>query len=105
MARKELRDSLTKTRQSFFGRIAGLFREEKITQDTWDELEMLLIQGDVGVETTVELVEFLRNEVESGRARTPEEVQALLKSRLRAILKRVVSATISMVSAISMWSL
>jgi len=89
LARKELRQSLTRTRQSFFGRIAGLFHEEKITQDTWDELEMLLIQADVGVETTVELVESLRDQVESGRARTPEEVQELLKTRLKAILKRV----------------
>jgi len=83
------RTSLTKTRESFFGRIAGLFRDERITESTWEDLEMLLIQADVGVETTTQVVDELRGMVADGLARTPAEVEQLLKEQLAAILKRV----------------
>jgi len=84
-----LQVSLTKTRRSFFGRIAGLFRDRSITGETWDDLEMLLIQADVGVKTTVELVETLREQVESSGVRTPAQVQELLQAELTAILREV----------------
>jgi fused signal recognition particle receptor len=86
---KGLQASLTKTRRSFFSRIAGLFREEQITPDTWDELETLLIQADVGVKTTTDLVELLREQVDHGGVRRPSQVYDLLKAQLLAILKRV----------------
>jgi len=86
---KGLQDGLTKTRRSFFGRIAGLFREERITPDTWDELETLLIQADVGVKTTTALIERLREEVDHGGAKSPTEAYALLKAQLAAMLRQV----------------
>jgi len=84
-----LGSSLTKTRQSFFGRIANLFQEQQITDDTWDELEMLLIQADVGVKVTTEVVESLREEAGAGRLRTPDQLSAALKGRLLETLRRV----------------
>jgi len=86
---KGLQDGLAKTRRSFFGRIAGLFREERITPDTWDELETLLIQADVGAKTTTALIERLREEVDHGRAKSPAEAYALLKAQLTAMLRQV----------------
>jgi len=83
----KLNQSLEKTRRSFFGRIVGLFRGTEITEETWEELEMLLIQADVGVQTALALVEMLREQVDRGRARTAEEVQALLQDELVAILR------------------
>ena len=62
-------ESLTKTRRSFFGRIAGLFRQENITDETWEELEMLLLQADVGAKTTIKLIESLRSQVKPGTTR------------------------------------
>jgi len=85
----KLETSLTKTRQSFFGKIAGLFREQQITEETWEELEVLLIQADVGAKTTAQLVEALREEVARTGAKTPSQVEALLKAQLLAMLKRV----------------
>lgn len=82
------RESLTKTRRSFFSRIVGLFRDE-ITEETWDELEALLIQADVGVPTTLRLMESLREQAGRGNARTPNEAQALLKAELVEMLRRV----------------
>ncbi len=84
-----MESSLAKTRQSFFGKIAGLFREQEITEQTWEDLEMLLIQGDVGAKTTAQLVAALRQDVERTGARTPGQVEALLKEQLLAILNKV----------------
>lgn len=90
LGRKEgLRQSLTKTRQSFFGRIASLLREERITEDAWEEMEMLLIQADVGVQTTTVVVDELRSMVADGLAKTPEQLQELLQEELLAMLRRV----------------
>jgi fused signal recognition particle receptor len=84
-----LQASLTKTRRSFFDKIAGLFREEQITDETWEELEMLLIQGDVGAKTTTLLVETLRAQVERQGITSPAQAQALLKAQMVDILKKV----------------
>ena len=86
---KSLQSSLTKTRRSFFGRIAGLFQTAEITEDTWEELEMLLIQADVGIKTTLPLVEYLRERVNALGLVRPEQVQDLLKERLVEILNDV----------------
>lgn len=86
---KTLKTSLTKTRQSFFGRIASLFREEQITEETWAELETLLIQADVGVKTTFDLIDHLREQVDGGKARSPAEVQSLLMDSLEKMLAGV----------------
>lgn len=86
---KGLHSSLTKTRQSFFGRIAGLFWEQQITDDTWDELEMLLIQADVGVKVATEVVAALRTEAGAGRLRTPDQLKGALRGRLLDTLRRV----------------
>jgi fused signal recognition particle receptor len=45
-------------------------RAQEITDETWDELEALLIQADVGVAMTLSLIEALRERVDRGGART-----------------------------------
>ena len=86
---KGLGSSLSKTRQSFFGRIANLFQAQEITDDTWDELEALLIQADVGIKVTAGVVEHLREEAAAGRLRTPDQLNAALKGHLLETLQRV----------------
>lgn len=83
---KSLRESLTRTRQSVFGQIAGVLGAGDITDETWEDLEALLIQADVGVPTTLDLVDALRERVRrDGLYRADQLVQAL-KDELRAIL-------------------
>ena len=60
---KKIRDSLTKTRRSFFGQISGLLGPGEITEETWEDLEALLVQADVGVNTTIVVVDALREQV------------------------------------------
>jgi len=82
----KIEDGVARTRQSVFGRIADLFRANEITDETWDELEMLLIQADVGVETTEDLLATLRQKVEATGARSPDQVRDLLKESLVSLL-------------------
>ena len=84
-----LKQSLTKTRRSFWGRITDLFQEKRLCEETWDELETLLIQADVGVKTTLELIARLREQVEKAGSKTPAEAQALLKTQLIDLLRGV----------------
>jgi len=72
------RESLEKTRKATFGRIVTVFGGSEITQDAWDELEALLIQADVGVDTSQYISERISNAVrEAGLTKTAEFIQAL----------------------------
>lgn len=84
---EKLRDSLTRTRQSVFGRLAGLFTQSELTEETWGELEALLLQADMGVETTVELVNGLRERAAREHIRQADRVQALLKEQMADLLR------------------
>ncbi len=83
---KKIRDSLTKTRRSFFGQISSLLGGDEITEETWEDLEALLVQADVGVHTTITLVDRLREQVAKGKARNARELEELLKEELLALL-------------------
>ena len=85
LGKRKLSASLTKTRRGFFGQVMQLFGGE-ITKDTWEDLEALLIQADVGVETTVDLVERLRERVDRERVRHPDQMRNLLGEELRGLL-------------------
>jgi fused signal recognition particle receptor len=84
--KKELTQSLSRTRQSFFGRITSLFGANEITEDMWQELEDLLIQGDVGPSTTIEVVERVRERVDAEHVREASRAEEILKEELVDIL-------------------
>jgi len=83
---EKLQAGLAKTRQGFFGRIGALFQASQITDDTWDELEALLIQADMGVDTSLELVERLRARVAAEHIKSVEAVKSALKEELARLL-------------------
>ena len=55
------RQGLAKTRQSFFGRLSQALGSSTVDEDTWDDLEALLIQADVGTDTTGKVISRLRD--------------------------------------------
>jgi fused signal recognition particle receptor len=63
-----------------------LFGTDEITEETWEELEELLIQADVGVETTVHLVGRLRERVEKEHVRQAAQVRDMLREELLSLL-------------------
>ena len=93
---KPISKSLSRTRQGFFGRIANLLGPSDITEETWEELEALLIQGDVGVNTTGRLVENLRDRARRGELRYTDAAQEALKEELVGLLEETTVAPDSM---------
>jgi len=84
---KKLEDSLTKTRTGFFDRIGTLFQENEITEDLWEELEEILIMGDVGMDTTMELVERTRTRVASENIKSTSDAYLVLKQEMVRLLE------------------
>jgi fused signal recognition particle receptor len=83
---KGIFESLRKTRDAVFGQIATVFGAGEITDETWEELEAILIQGDVGVHTALTLVERLRERVhEEGIYRT-EDFERILEEEIEQLL-------------------
>jgi fused signal recognition particle receptor len=53
------KQGLARTRKSTFGRISQLLGVAEIDEETWDDLEAMFIQSDMGVETTEEVIAAL----------------------------------------------
>jgi len=82
----KLQASLSKTRQGFFGRIGTLFQENEVTEATYDELEELLIQSDVGINTALEVVEKLKARVKRDNLKRVQDVRQALNEELASLL-------------------
>lgn len=82
----QLDQSVEKTKQGAFGRIGELFRQQVITDETWDELEELLIQADVGPVTAMTLVENARKQVAREELKTPVEAETAVRRQMVEIL-------------------
>ena len=83
---KSIRDSLARTRNSVFGQIAQTLGTGDITQETWEDLEDLLVQADVGVPTTMQLTEALRSRAKKEGLYRADQLTQALKEELRALL-------------------
>ena len=76
----KLREGLSKTKNAIFGKIDALLKHfVKVDEDLLEELEELLITADVGVNTTEEILDRLRDEIKEGRLKDPEEIKGVLK--------------------------
>ena len=80
------RDGLAKTSKATFGRIAGLLGATEINTDTWDELEALLIQADMGIDTATEIIESLQRVVRTEGLLRSDELEQALRVELRSRL-------------------
>src|SRR6478609_11227318 len=89
----KLDKSVQKSREGVFARIASVFEQARpIDDELWDELEELLLQADVGVHTTDQLLEILHNEVELGNATNSKDLYRLLQDELVLSLNEVTPA-------------
>lgn len=83
---KSIRESLSRTRLSVFGQIASVLGAGDITEETWEDLEALLIQADVGVPTTVYIVDTLREQTRREGLYRADQLLEALRRLLRSIL-------------------
>ncbi|NOX62035.1 MAG: signal recognition particle-docking protein FtsY [Chloroflexi bacterium] len=84
---RKLDQSLEKTRSGVLGRIGSLFQANEITDDLWDELEEVLIMGDVGVDATLKLVQATRERVRKEGVKRTEDAYRILKEEMVRILQ------------------
>jgi fused signal recognition particle receptor len=83
-----LRASLSRTRQSLAGGLSGLFGAgKKIDQQTLDELEELLILADVGVDTSMKIMDALNGIIRRDRITDTAELYPALEEVLLDILQ------------------
>lgn len=75
---KKLFSGLSKTRDSFSKSMAAVFTANEIDDDFYDELEETLILADIGVATTEEIIDDLKEKVKKQHLKKPEECRQLL---------------------------
>jgi fused signal recognition particle receptor len=85
---EKLKKSLSKTHQGFVEKVDQLFLGKKtIDQDVLDELESILFQADLGVKTSTQLIEGVRQGLKRGELKEPEKVKEFIKQEILRILK------------------
>lgn len=82
----KLSDSLSKTRKGFVEKIIDTFTGKEIDDDLYDELEEVLIQGDVGVETAVFLVERLREREKKDKLKYADQLKDALIDEITILM-------------------
>ena len=83
---KKTSESSQETRRSWTNVVGGVFRRSQVDADFWEDLEEALIVADVGVATSMELVEKVQDEAKWRGARTPNAVYELLRSEISSML-------------------
>lgn len=84
--RAKTESAVSRSRRGLFGRIRDVFHRSSLDESIWEELEELLISGDVGVETSLGIVENLRSRARTESLEVPAQVFAALKEELVALL-------------------
>jgi len=85
---QRLRERLGETRNAFVYRLDGLFRgRKKIDQALFDDLEEILITADLGVGTTMDLLDEVRIKVKRNQLSDPQALKAVLKDKILGYLQ------------------
>lgn len=77
---------LSKSSKAAFGQIVTLLGASEVTPETWDDLEALLIQADLGVDTTEVVLERLEKRVDAEGLVRARDLQTGLREELRRLL-------------------
>jgi len=80
------REGLSRTSKAAFGQIATILGTSEITEETWDDLETILIQADLGIETATSISDELKRLTRAEGWTRSEELFTALKTELRSRL-------------------
>ena len=83
---KPLKDRLATPKKGFFGKLKEMLLGKTINDDLYEELEELLIQSDIGMNMTMQLVQELESSVSRKKLKTSEQIYDELKELLKAKL-------------------
>ena len=85
----KIKKGLKKTREQVFGQIQStIFAARKIDDELLEEIEDLLISGDVGVDTTLEIINRLKSRVKRQKFEDNQQLLTLLKEEIAGMFAR-----------------
>jgi len=89
-----LRSRLARSNSAVGKGLLSLLARDKLDDDTWEEIEEVLLTSDLGIGPTQELVEALRTRTKVLGTRTPEELRELLKEELLKLVDPSMDRTV-----------
>ena len=76
-----------RSRETWFAKIGRLFDRTTVQEETWDELEELLVSADVGVATTHKLMERVKHRARDEKLNEGSQIRSALKGEMVNLLK------------------
>lgn len=89
---ERLKSGLSKTRNDMTSKIEGVLKSfQKVDEELFEELEDILVSADIGVNTTMEITDRLRDRVKEEKVTDASQIKELLKSEIKGLMKESVS--------------
>lgn len=90
---EKIKSGLKKTRENVSGKLDSVLKAfGKIDEDLMEELEDALICADLGVQTTMDIMDSLREAVKEGKLREPSQIKEQLKTILKEMMSKADSS-------------
>ena len=87
---EKLKQGMSKTKTSFDEKISNVFKSfKKVDEDFLDELEEVLIMSDIGMDTSIKIMNNLRQRVKKEKIQDEEEIKQALREEIIQILSKV----------------
>ncbi len=85
--KETLDNGLQKTKESFFGKLSrAIAGKTKVDEDVLDNLEEILVTSDVGVDTTLRIIERIEERVARDKYVSTSELNAILRDEIASLL-------------------
>ncbi|MGB0243564.1 MAG: signal recognition particle-docking protein FtsY [Candidatus Nanopelagicales bacterium] len=81
-----LRERLARSNNALGKGLLSLLARDDVDEDTWEQVEEILLTADLGVASTTELMDRLRSRIQVEGARDAESVRSLLRDELLALV-------------------
>jgi fused signal recognition particle receptor len=93
--KESLNKGLEKTKESFFGKLSrSIMGKSRVDDEVLDNLEEILIGSDVGVETTLKIIERIEERVARDKFVSTDELNHILRDEIAALLEENNSANV-----------
>ena len=80
--REKTREGVQRSREGWLGRVMEVLRTPSVDDSMWDELEEILITADMGVDTSLSMIERLKARARQKQLNRPQEILDALKEEL-----------------------
>ena len=89
-----LRERLARSNNALGKNLLSLLARDDVDEDTWEQIEEILLTADLGVAATNELMERLRSRIQVAGARDAESVRSLLRDELLVLVDPTMDRTV-----------